>query len=268
MWSDLDAKDLHRLTGTVLGGMVRLDEGLLKKYEKFVDKLQSRVHEYQKDRGVSTNQRVPVLANGLNHVFMRVKFLPLSQRQMEHSVTLLQRQYLELTAVLDYLTVYKPRMDGMAPPATEVAWTVGVFTSSYVIAQEFFKAGLPFWLVRPVAALSSGTSDDIVEAMIPDSLDVCLYEANPRYPTIFTGSARDQRKYDAMARYSRSLEACPDPFGTARVEPPLDIPLPAGHQVGKPVPSRSRRGEVHTTATKPCKLLPHVSASTMTLANM
>jgi hypothetical protein len=46
------------------------------------------------------------------------------------------------------MEIYKPHMDGQAPPAAGVADTIGAFTTSIHVAQNMFLASLPCWLIQ------------------------------------------------------------------------------------------------------------------------
>ena len=98
--------------------------------------------EYQEDQRVAhKNQYVSCLSNALNHSFSHLNSLPMTWRQIQFSISDVQQHYLELTGLLDYLLIYKPRMDGDLLPTTSCAATVGAFTISPQVAQEFFRAG-------------------------------------------------------------------------------------------------------------------------------
>jgi hypothetical protein len=70
----------------------------------------------------------------------------------------LQRMWLHVWGILNYMEIYKPRMDGQAPPVAGVANTIGIFTTSIRVAQDMFLAGLPCWLIRE----SEDTNDIII----------------------------------------------------------------------------------------------------------
>ena len=67
---------------------------------------------------------------------------------MEFIIRDLQRVWLHVWAILDYMQIYKPHMDGLALADKGVANMIGTFTTSIHIAQDMFLAGLPFWLIR------------------------------------------------------------------------------------------------------------------------
>ena len=98
--------------------------------------------------------------------------------QMAFGVRDVQRCWLNLIAMLDYMEVYKPRMDsarlavGSLP--AEVADTVGVFTNDIRVAQDFFHAGLPFWLTRPVSDLGQTNILAVVPISVPCHCGICF----------------------------------------------------------------------------------------------
>ena len=74
----------------------------------------------------------------------------------------LQRVWSNLWAILDYMKIYKPCMDGLASSDGKVANTIGMFTSRIHIAQDMFGAGLPCWLIWPsTGGLCSNPGDQI-----------------------------------------------------------------------------------------------------------
>ncbi|KAJ7046075.1 hypothetical protein C8F04DRAFT_1248343 [Mycena alexandri] len=72
---------------------------------------------------------------------------------MLFALTSLQREVLELDALYQYLTIYKPRMSNYLTPAASVpgvAQFVGAFTTLPMVAQQLWGAGVPFWFLRPL----------------------------------------------------------------------------------------------------------------------
>ena len=69
--------------------------------------------------------------------------------QMEIGVQDVQCIWLEIMVMLDYMGIFKPKMDGLLgnwPPA-QVAYTIGVFTNDLHVAQDLFLASLSYWLI-------------------------------------------------------------------------------------------------------------------------
>ena len=107
------------------------------------------------------------------------------------------------------------RMEGSRPPAESVANCMGAITNSARIAQEFYMAGLPIWLLRPSTVWDSPTRCNILEVVTPlDPADVlCVSDNYPPFPTIFFGSPTDIKRHGAFYKHSRMWLAFKDPFG-------------------------------------------------------
>jgi hypothetical protein len=88
----------------------------------------------------------------VEHDIVRLGSVWTNFHQMAFGMRDVQRCWLEVMVMLDYMEVYKPWMDSARlavgfPPA-KVADTIGVFTNDVQVAQDFFHAGLPFWLTQ------------------------------------------------------------------------------------------------------------------------
>ena len=66
---------------------------------------------------------------------------------MRVAITEFQRYYLEIYGCLDYLEIYKPRMDRRRPPAESIVNCIGAITNIPRIVQDFYMAGLPVWFL-------------------------------------------------------------------------------------------------------------------------
>ncbi|KAJ6498851.1 hypothetical protein C8R45DRAFT_1093147 [Mycena sanguinolenta] len=103
-------------------------------------------------------QSLPVLKqlmDGLRYELERLCSLPSTFERMVLGITNLQRSYLELAGFLNYMTIYKPRMEdtSLAGGAPDMD-VLGVFTSNPVVAEAFHRARLPFWLMRPITSFA------------------------------------------------------------------------------------------------------------------
>ncbi|KAJ7016227.1 hypothetical protein C8F04DRAFT_1202826, partial [Mycena alexandri] len=128
----------------------------------------------------------------------RLQSVPSTYQRMVLEVTIVQRTYLELKGLLEYMTIYKPRMENPASESGYPEDCVGVFTSDPMVAQLFNVARLPYWLIRP---LSSFTRENILRVIEP--LEVFLaveVEAAEGFPSFPTGASTDEK--------IRSLHLC------------------------------------------------------------
>ncbi|KAJ7748451.1 hypothetical protein B0H14DRAFT_3513819 [Mycena olivaceomarginata] len=82
-------------------------------------------------------------------------------------VTSLQRGWLELTGLLRYLRIYKPRMEDPTAEGGLPDDCVGVFTSDPTIAQLFRIARLPYFFVRPLNAFKEENILRVVQPLDP-----------------------------------------------------------------------------------------------------
>jgi hypothetical protein len=71
----------------------------------------------------------------------------MSLRHIVFVVRDMQRMWLHVWGILDYMEIYKPHMNGQAFPAAGIVNTIRTFMTSICVAQDMFLAGLPCWLI-------------------------------------------------------------------------------------------------------------------------
>ena len=103
------------------------------------------------------------------------------------------------------------RLAAGSPPA-EVADTVGVFTNDIRVAQDFFHAGLPFWLTRPASDFGQTTILAAIPLLVPCYYGICFEPHRFNYPIIYQGSASSTQKHEAILRYACNFLCYPDLF--------------------------------------------------------
>jgi hypothetical protein len=111
----------------------------------------------------------------------RLKDCPLSFRDVVGQVAEYQRIVLDLTAMLDYLTLYEPRL---AIPVSEwdtamnscliSANIMGCFTSDLEVAQKFLLMMIPVWLVRDEAAIPTTIKIKAINSYTPQSSGIIV----------------------------------------------------------------------------------------------
>ncbi|KAF9042390.1 hypothetical protein BJ165DRAFT_1406053 [Panaeolus papilionaceus] len=107
---------------------------------------------------------VSTLGQALRYTFSRLQSLAATWHDIRFTLAELQRYYLELVGLLDYMEVYKPRMDGSHPRPPTVASTIGCFTTKPRVVEEFTAAGLPVWYMRP---LKNGFANNVLSIVEP-----------------------------------------------------------------------------------------------------
>ena len=221
-WSDL----------SLVQGFGKLSPQKFALFKSSVNSLLSRIQAYKK---VTPPERCPAMLHPmvkwLEHCLVQLNSVYATFRQVEFLVRDIQRVWLELRGLLNYMEIYKPRMDGLTDAAVAVGETNGVFTHSIRVAQDFFTAGLPCWLIRPASEFTDQVIHALVDLVSPEEIHsgLSLTPHSFRYPVIFTGSAASVEKYQHIYQFSRNFLWCSaDPFNVSgnhqRSEPPTAPP--------------------------------------------
>ena len=216
MWWNPTRDDFHPLENDFMEGLGQLSLSNLWRLEEKLKEIEDKIMEFRKTTS-SPNPLLLLLAKSMKHGFSRLRSLKSAFGQMRFGVTEFQRYYLEIYALLDYLQIYKPRMDGAQPAATAVANCIGAFTNVPRVAQDFKTAGLPVWLIHHWE--TGPFPHNVLQVVTPqnpvDSL--CISQHDPPFPVIFRGYMNTSEKHDAIHYYSRTWLVFKDPF---QDEPP------------------------------------------------
>ena len=198
-------------------GLGKLSDSKLGELQSSVAVLLSRVQIFLSNQ--SKSRPPPPLGpmvKMIEHGLVRLGSIWTNFRQMEFGVRDVQRCWLDVRAMLDYMEVYKPRMDSarlaVGSPPVEVADTVGVFTSDVRVAQDFFYAGLPFWLTRPASDLGQTNILAVVRLSEPRHCGICFELHRFNYPIIYQGPASSTKRYDAILLHAHNFLCYLDPF--------------------------------------------------------
>ena len=149
MWWNPTRNDFESFEGTHVDGLDELSRTKLLSFQAMMTSLESRFEDYKKLSSPKPNFHLLSIMKAVQDACLRLGSLKTTYSEMRFSITEFQRYYLEICGCLDYLQIYKPRMDGQKPPAETVANCIGAFTHVVCIAQDFHMAGLPVWLLRP-----------------------------------------------------------------------------------------------------------------------
>jgi hypothetical protein len=216
MWWNPTRGDFQPLKNDVMEGLGQLSLPNLWKFEERMMETEDKIKEYRKTAS-KPSPLLPLLVTSMRHALFRLRSLKCAFGQMRFTVTEFQRYYLEVYALLDYLQIYKPRMDGEQVAATAVANCIGAFTNVPRVAQDFKTAGLPVWLIHPWKA--GPFPYNVLQVVTPeDPVDsLCISQQDPPFPVIFRGYMNTPEKHDAIHCYSRTWLVFKDPF---KDEPP------------------------------------------------
>ncbi|KAJ7479318.1 hypothetical protein B0H11DRAFT_2233752 [Mycena galericulata] len=189
--------------------------------------------------------------------FEQLQTLPTTFPKMLFAVTSLQRAFLELDALYEYMTIYKPRIDNYlasAPAGTAVAQCVGAFTTVPTVAQQLWAAHLPFWFMRPVEVFDLENIWTVVTLREP-----MFGLADPNAhgvgapPTLYTGNSTEHK----IAAINRAAAHTPwyyDPFETtfdsvdtrSRSPSPAPVPIASTSQHPVAAPKKQQKQQPRT----------------------
>ena len=231
MWWDPTPADFVPLTGGLVSGLGQLPKEKILLFEEMEKGIQERFRHYKSSTPTPNAYLLPI-ERMMHYARLRLSALQLTYEQIRFCVTDFQRYYLEVRAILDYLEIYVPRMNGAQPPATEVANCIGTFTGNIHITEDFFTAGIPVWLVRPVSLFSSGFQCNILEEVrvLRPSDFICLAPHNPPFEVIYSGETAVRDKQDAIIRHTREWLGFKDAFQDISPSSTLAQPFPSTSQ--------------------------------------
>ncbi|KAF7339231.1 hypothetical protein MVEN_02000600 [Mycena venus] len=182
---------------------------------------------------------VPQLADSLHHGLDRLCSIPATLKRMVLGVTNVQRTFLELYGLLDWITVYQPRMTDTSRlgGASDVD-VVGVYTMDPLVAEQFHRVRLPYWFIRPLSAFHK---DNILRVVKPlDPVNLLQLAVVEGFPPIKGGPTLEQRIQN-IHRGTSTLPWYKNPFASGHAAKTIEMPAPrpsrapsaAGLSVGK-----------------------------------
>ncbi|KAJ7437031.1 hypothetical protein FB451DRAFT_1306299 [Mycena latifolia] len=188
---------------------------------KVVNLIIPRYHSYRS----SCKEPPPPASMGLT--IERLQSLPSTFDKMAYGVTTVQRLWLELDALLEYCTVYKPRIDKYSTAPTHDM----PFPTTPRWVQLLFDARIPYWFVRPSHTFESEMIIKIVafeqpRFYIPE-------DPAPGYNILFSGNNTVEK---IRAIYKAGIEThwYHDPFDL-----PNDVPVPNSSAAAEAGPSNA-----------------------------
>ncbi|KAK6974543.1 hypothetical protein R3P38DRAFT_3412473 [Favolaschia claudopus] len=169
---------------TVTRGLGRLFRALIAEYDQYTQSLPA---------GTAPPPLLPQLAQTLRLSLERLR-IPTTYTRMRLGVVSVQREYLELTGLLRYMTRYKPRMDDHC---------IGCFTDNPRIAQLCWQACLPFWLIHEniLRVVKPFAASDFLE-MVPA----------PNFPPLTAATDRLEDRLRLLHSCTQSTPWYRDPF--------------------------------------------------------
>ena len=216
MWWDPTSDDFETFGAGIVDGLGELSRSKISTLEAMMKGLESRIEDYELPRKDSSppNTYLRSMVKAMQDAFVRLRSLKTTFTEMRFGLTEFQRYFLEVHGCLDYLALYKPRMDGQKPAATTVANCIGVFTNIPRIVQDFHNAGLPVWFLQPHKSWEGSITCNIVKVVphVSPADILCVSEHDPPFPPIYRGYMTKYQRHAAIHAYSRTWLVFKDPF--------------------------------------------------------
>ena len=211
----------------------------LRSMEECCEQLNQRVDEYQKK--IKSSKCHPIicpLSVSLRRTLSHLRAVAMTRREALFECRQVQRQWMELQALMDYTEIYEPRMEGHIPPAKETANVIGCFVQEVHTAERLFSAGIPYWFIRPVSTFSDENILSITTVVQPKDT-LILDDYFTPFPRIYVGDSNYNR-FRAISKHGLKSLCYTDLFsdGNRKGVRPLEF-VPTGRTVTRP--SRDRR---------------------------
>ncbi|KAJ7128578.1 hypothetical protein C8R44DRAFT_732908 [Mycena epipterygia] len=234
-------RDDFQVGSAVTRGLGRLTQG---RFSKFLPPVNELVPRCKALRGKP--QGIPLFGQLIQQLLMwleQLQTLPTTFPKMLFAITSMQRTFLELDALFNYMTVYKERMNDYmvsAPTDRSVRQFVGAFTSNPNVAQQLWAARIPVWLLREYILFDAENILAVVPLTQPS---FALADPNAHGegapPALYTGNSTFD-KIQAIQRAACQTPWYHDPFETGFTRPATPTPAPSTLTVAVPVASPSR----------------------------
>ncbi|KAJ7682336.1 hypothetical protein DFH06DRAFT_971605 [Mycena polygramma] len=219
LWWDPAPSDLalciSRNSKTLTPLLGRLSLERRHSFSGLVSQLQANYAAYAKHAG---EQNVPgpmkLLVKSMTLGLERLVSLLWTFEHLALMARNLQRTCLELIAMIDYMLVYKPRMElaDIAAPSEPSSSLLGAFTTNPKIAQQFFAAGIPCWFMRLASSNVTQNILQVIDSLPAPSVEV---ERHAVHGAICRATYKTDDKVQAIDRVSRCVEWYSDPFNAS-----------------------------------------------------
>jgi hypothetical protein len=173
---------------------------------------------------------VSQLINILRHLLHCLEFISTGFFTVCLGVHKMQRIYLELTGLLNYMEHYRLWLMSLGT----INNIIGAFTHDLLICKHFYKAGIPVWFIRPYSALTS----ICIRALVPVTKPVGVLPleplSHPVYPAIYHGRGDVLEKYIALGRNILGYLKYLNLFGFLCAKPlaaPLPMTMPSQREI-------------------------------------
>ena len=220
----------------------------LRLMEQCCERLNQRVDEYlNKIKPSDAHPVIRPLSVALRRTLNRLRAVAMTRREVLFECRQVQRQWMELRALMDYIEIYEPRMEGRVPPAKETANVMGCFVHGVHTAERLFSAGIPYWLIRPISTFSHENILSITTVVQPKDTLVLDDYFSP-FPRIYVGDSNSNR-FRAISEHGLKSLCYTDLFsdGNRQGVRPLEfqVQVPTGSTTTQPSQHRRNANARH-----------------------
>ncbi|KAJ7034117.1 hypothetical protein C8F04DRAFT_1183632 [Mycena alexandri] len=170
MWWDPQRADFI-VKGSVTRNLGRLHPRTISRLLSAINGLFPRYRDLQPTTSRSVADMIGALIETILNWVEQLQSISTTFSRTVFAVTSLQRAFLELDALYEYTTVYKPRMENRfaaaSPVPHAVAQCVGAFTTNPTVVLHLSAAGLPVWFLRPTFAFDDQNIWKVVQLETP-----------------------------------------------------------------------------------------------------
>ncbi len=160
----------------------------------------------------SLRHQIGLDCNMIDLFLAHLDTLPMNFERVCLMVWEMQRVTCLLHALVDYMQIYKPRMDGIVErdPKVHDPMIMGTFVEDVTTLQHFFRARIPVWTMQPLEEAALYCIDVLTDIETPDSWLV-LDQPRLKLQSVYTG-APNKAKYTAMNLFTRDHLGWANPF--------------------------------------------------------
>ncbi|KAK0441537.1 uncharacterized protein EV420DRAFT_1650042 [Desarmillaria tabescens] len=164
------------------------------------------------DRPDSLRLQIRLDCNMIDLFLARLDALPMNFERVCLTVAETQRVTCLLCALVDYIQIYKPRMDGLVErdPKVHDPMIMGAFVEDAMMLQHFFCARILVWTMQPLEEAAVYRIDVLTDIETPDSWLV-LNQPRLKLRSVYNG-APNKAKYTAMNLFTRDHLGWANPF--------------------------------------------------------
>ncbi|KAF4567080.1 hypothetical protein EYR36_010696 [Pleurotus pulmonarius] len=247
----------------------QLDHRLVSRIREPSILLVKRFYAYIESNPSPSNRRFEGHATQLKIWIGRLESTKATWKDILFSFAQAQRHFLELEAYLEYMQVRRPLMNSpeYGRILTPTANFVGAVTHTVVVVEEFAKAGVPVWVIRPISEFNADTRIDTVINPTPaDAMNVEMRPWRGHKTMVWNTDAADPQRHNNLMLFGREFLAYTDFGRTSSVRDTIERP-PAIPSLGadyssaptfsanpalniKPATNKAQ-SPLHTSAPKP-----------------